>query len=55
MCYVAENYDEELSKSHTSPQDFNQEYHLADGRKITLGKERFQCTEAIFNPNLTGV
>ena len=47
--------------------DFNQEsrnssdsnvernYELPDGQVITVGNERFRCTEPIFNPSLLGV
>ena len=29
-------------------------YQLPDGDSLTLGEERFQCPEALFNPSLLG-
>lgn len=47
LCYVALDYDTE--------QHYEQSYELPDGQVITLGKERFTCTEALFKPSLLGM
>ncbi|XP_069486406.1 actin-like protein 7B [Ambystoma mexicanum] len=35
--------------------DYVVDYELPDGRIITIGKERFLCSEALFNPSLIGL
>ena len=39
-----------LKKDHWD--DSKQSYKLPDGQMIEVGKERFQCAEALFNPSL---
>merc|ERR1711948_46917 len=53
LAYVAENYDEELKKAETSS-DIEKNYELPDGQVITVGAERFRCSEVLFKPNLIG-
>eukprot|EP00347_Sterkiella_histriomuscorum_P020200 403338712 len=51
LCYVVSNYEEssqEADQSHA----LDKTYDLPDGRKLTLGKQRFQIPEALFNPSL---
>ena len=50
--YVALDYDKELKKPDA---EVEQKYELPDGSSISIGKERFQCPEALFNPKLAGV
>ena len=54
LCYVAWDYNEEMSRSRSSS-DFEKEFELPDCSKITLGKERFMAPEALFQPNLIGL
>jgi actin-related protein len=44
--YVALDYEQEMKNS-----GLNQ-YELPDGQVINIGKERFQCAEALFQPSL---
>jgi actin-related protein len=47
-CYVALDYDEEISEQSSKP------LVLPDGKEITLGNELFRCTEVLFKPFLVG-
>eukprot|EP01124_Arcella_intermedia_P029825 TRINITY_DN6394_c0_g1_i4.p1 TRINITY_DN6394_c0_g1~~TRINITY_DN6394_c0_g1_i4.p1 ORF type:complete len:210 (-),score=56.62 TRINITY_DN6394_c0_g1_i4:173-802(-) len=49
--YVAVDYSKELCKP---PETIKTVYQLPDGHKITLGTERFKCTEALFCPSHVG-
>ena len=51
LCYVSLDLKEELS-SHI---DIERQYELPDGRVMTLGNERFRCTEPIFQPAHVGM
>lgn len=51
-CYVAEDFDAEMTKVQESGKDLT--YELPDGNVISLGNERFRCPEALFNPMLIG-
>jgi len=41
----------EASESHSCEKN----YELPDGRKILIGKERFECPEILFNPKKAGL
>jgi len=45
---VAEDYNQIMCDE----EDEEQVYHLPDGQSITIGKERFQCPEMLFQPNI---
>merc|ERR1712060_1040655 len=53
LAYVSENYEEELKKAETSS-DIEKNYELPDGQIITVGAERFRCSEVLFQPNFIG-
>jgi len=52
--YVAYDYDEEMEKSENSS-ELEMNYELPDGNSITVGAERFRCTEVLFNPSMIGM
>lgn len=49
-CYVSFNFNNEM----VSPSENLAPYTLPDGQRIIIGKERFLCPEAIFQPSLIG-
>lgn len=51
LCYVALDYQQEL-KMYSESSQMDKTYELPDGETITISKQRFQCPEALFNPNL---
>jgi len=51
--YVAEDYEAEQKKAKTSS-DIEKQYELPDGKVITVGNERFRCSEPLFQPSLIG-
>jgi len=51
ICYVALDYEDEMQKSETST-EVECSYELPDGEVITVGSERFCCTERLFQPKL---
>lgn len=54
LCYVAEDFEEELSAADTSS-DIEKNYGLPDGNVITVGSERFRAPEVMFKPSLIGI
>jgi len=53
LCYVAQDYESEIKKSEDTD-ECEMSYELPDGNSISIGRERFQCPEALFNPSMTG-
>jgi actin, other eukaryote len=49
LCFVAQDYEEALNKSKNSS-EFDKKYELPDGRELTIGNERFRCSEYLFKP-----
>ena len=54
LCYVSLDFNQELQDSQLS-YDIEKNYELPDGNVITVGNERFRCTEPIFQPALIGM
>lgn len=50
LCYVALGFDAEKNRAETSD-EVEMTYELPDGLEISLGVERFQCPEALFQPS----
>jgi len=53
LAYVALDFDAELKKAETSS-DIEKDYELPDGTVITVGDERFRCSEVLFKPAMIG-
>merc|ERR1719382_1776601 len=53
LAYVAQDYEEELAGAESNS-DIEKNYELPDGQVITVGAERFRCSEVLFKPNLIG-
>ena len=53
LCYVSIDFNQELLNS-SSDSSVERNYELPDGTVLTVGNERFRCTEPIFNPSLLG-
>jgi len=53
LAFVALDFDAELKKAETSS-DIEKDYELPDGTVITVGDERFRCSEVLFKPAMIG-
>ncbi|XP_055388487.1 uncharacterized protein LOC129617126 [Condylostylus longicornis] len=53
LCYVAQDYEMEV-RNQGENCTCEVQYELPDMNVITVGKQRFQCPEALFNPSLIG-
>jgi actin, other eukaryote len=47
LCFVSQDYEEALKKSCNSS-EFDRNYELPGGSIITIGNERFRCSEYLF-------
>lgn len=53
LCFIAIDYEEELKKQEETG-EHDATYELPDGNTISIGKERFECPEALFKTSLLG-
>ena len=54
LAYVAQDFEQEMVMSGQAT-DMNKPYELPDGQVITVGNERFRCSEVLFQPSLVGM
>jgi len=54
LCYIPENYDEEIKKMENNPREFEKEYVLPDGQVIILSKSRL-APNVLFSPESEGI
>jgi len=52
LSYVALDFDAELKKIASSSSDLEKTYKLPNGETITVGNERFICSELLFDPSI---
>ncbi|XP_077182155.1 actin, cytoplasmic-like [Paroedura picta] len=50
-CYIPEDYESELN---ADEKKYLMDYTLPDRQVISIGNERFRCTEVLFNPTMLG-
>ena len=51
LCYVSSNFDPEAEVDKTK---VTRSYTLPNGDVISVGEERFRCSEVLFQPSLIG-
>eukprot|EP00029_Vermamoeba_vermiformis_P001715 TRINITY_DN11933_c0_g1_i1.p1 TRINITY_DN11933_c0_g1~~TRINITY_DN11933_c0_g1_i1.p1 ORF type:complete len:367 (-),score=32.63 TRINITY_DN11933_c0_g1_i1:2-1102(-) len=53
-CYVAYDFEEEMTKAKTDPSAIQTNYEIPNGTQVMLGNERFKVPEILFDPSIIG-
>ncbi|CAK8692919.1 unnamed protein product [Clavelina lepadiformis] len=51
FCYVAQDFGREMRTAEIN-NSLGKNYHMPDGKVMTIGNERFRCPETLFQPSL---
>jgi len=54
VCYVARNFDAERQRFEREADSMSRNYELPDATTITIGSDRFECPEILFQPQMAG-
>ncbi|MCS0003176.1 actin family protein [Vibrio alginolyticus] len=55
LCYIAEDFEDEMSKARIFSTQIQKDYELPYGNVITVGDERFRAPEILFYPSNYGL
>eukprot|EP01006_Ploeotia_vitrea_P010276 TRINITY_DN26665_c0_g1_i1.p1 TRINITY_DN26665_c0_g1~~TRINITY_DN26665_c0_g1_i1.p1 ORF type:complete len:387 (-),score=34.99 TRINITY_DN26665_c0_g1_i1:90-1250(-) len=54
LCFVSKDFEDDLVKIENDISCYDEEYELPDGKVLYIGRPRFACPEALFDPELMG-
>ncbi|CAG2206253.1 Actin, cytoplasmic type 5,Actin, cytoskeletal 4,Actin, cytoplasmic A3,Actin, muscle-type,Actin-75,Actin-like protein 53D,Putative actin-24,Actin, non-muscle 6.2,Actin-71,Actin-4,Actin, nonmuscle,Actin, alpha skeletal muscle 2,Actin, cytoskeletal 2A,Actin B,Actin-11,Actin-15A,Actin, cytoplasmic type 8,Actin, cytoplasmic 2,Actin, cytoplasmic 1,Actin-related protein T3,Actin, alpha skeletal muscle B,Actin, spherule isoform,Actin-57B,Actin, acrosomal process isoform,Actin, muscle-type A2,Actin-5,Actin-100,Acti len=54
ICYVASDFKKEMEKFSNEASSLEKKFELPDGNVVSIGNERIQCVESLFQPSIAG-